>query len=201
VTSLPSGAIQRKAVRRPLGPDAAPHHRGVDAEQPQDLRHLRRVPELIRHVAEQHAAAERLGAADAVGEVPHQRLARDHQRIGLREPRADVQAPGLDQRADARLHGRPQLQVVLDHGHLAVEGEGQSRVLLEQLDRFIEHLDEAGTEDLEGLVPLAIPVGVCDQGDAIRSQRLVHTVSHNQHACHAPRMQPLLPRRRPSRSR
>ena len=157
------GANPAKGVRRSLGPDAAPQHRAVDAHAPEDLRQLRRVAELIRHVADTHRPAEQLGAPQPELQVANQRLAVGEQRVGLRVPGSDVQAALLDERADARLRRRSQLEVVVDERHLAVEREAEPLVTLELVERLVEHLDQVRAEDLEGLVPLAIPMGVCNE--------------------------------------
>ena len=61
---------------------------------------------------------------------------------------------------------RPHLEVVVDHGHLAVQQEpGVGGVGLHQGQQRIEQLDQAQPEGLEGLVPLPVPVGVGDDGD------------------------------------
>ena len=74
--------------------------------------------------------------------------------------------PGLDERADARLGGRTQLQVVVDERDLSVEREAESLVTLELVERFVKHLHQVRAEDLERLVPFAIPVRVGDERDS-----------------------------------
>ena len=57
------------------------------------------------------------------------------------------------------------LEVVVDGRGLAVEREPEPRVVLHPLEQLVDQLDEPHPEDLERLVPLAIPVGVRDQVD------------------------------------
>ena len=64
------------------------------------------------------------------------------------------------------------LEVVVDDGHLAVEEEALvGRVRLHEVQEPVDELDEAHAERLEGLVPLAVPVRVRDDGDATRGHR------------------------------
>ncbi len=176
------GALPAKRVRRLVGSHAAPQDGAVDAQERQPLRQLRRMTELIRHVAEPHGAAQLLGAPNPRRQVAQQRFAVDEQGVGLRIPRSNVEPPGAHQLADARLGRRPHLQIVVDHGDLAVEREVQPLVLLQIVERVVHGVDEVRAKNLERLVPLAIPVGVRDQGDFGRrhAESMVQATSRNQ---------------------
>jgi hypothetical protein len=69
-------------------------------------------------------------------------------------------------RGQARLGLGANRQIVVDERDLTVEREDEARIALEQIDRFVENLDELGAEGLERLVPLTVPVGVRDERDA-----------------------------------
>ena len=99
-------------------------------------------------------------------QVPHDGLARDEELVHEDVPRAHRQPPRRGQGADALLVLGPDLEVVVDHGHLPVEEEpGVRRVALEQGEELVEHLHQAQPEALVRLVPLPVPVGVGDDGD------------------------------------
>ena len=59
---------------------------------------------------------------------------------------------------------RPNAKVVVDERGLPVEMEVRI-ALVEQVEQSVEHSDEMLAERLERQVPLAIPVGVRNQGD------------------------------------
>ena len=63
----------------------------------------------------------------------------------------------------------PDLEVVVDRRGLAVEREAQPVVGLHPLEELVDQVDQTHPEDLERLVPLAIPVGVGDQVDDARA--------------------------------
>ena len=106
-------------------------------------------------------------------EVPDDRLARDEELVQQDLPRPDRQAPLGDQAPDQRFRAGTHLEVVVDGRSLAVEREAEPRIALHPLEELVDQLDEAHPEDLERLVPLAIPVGVGDEVDdrAARSSR------------------------------
>ena len=143
---------------------AAREEKGADAEPGQDLRQLRRVAEAVGEVA----GAARLdpeAPADAAAEqeVADERLAADEDLVGQDVRRADLEAPVVEQRLQASLVLRPHLEVVLEHDRLPVERERRERgVAFERVEDAVDDRAETQPEDLEGEVPLAIPVRVRD---------------------------------------
>ena len=59
----------------------------------------------------------------------------------------------------------PDLEIVLDDGHLTVQGEAEVRVSLSPGDHIVHQVDQPQAKSLKRLVPLAIPVSVRDQED------------------------------------
>ena len=114
------------------------------------------------------AGAARLDAeppADAAAEqeVADERLAADEDLVRQDVRRADLEAPGLEQRAQPALVLRPHLDVVLEHDRLPVERErGEGRVALERVEDAVDDRAEPQPERLERQVPLAVPVRVRD---------------------------------------
>ena len=59
------------------------------------------------------------------------------------------------------------LEVVVDHGHLAVQHEVRVRVVgLDQGQQGVDQVDQVEAKLLVGLVPLPVPVGVGDNGNS-----------------------------------
>ena len=117
------------------------------------------VAEQIAHEARPQRRPKALGDANTFLQVAHERLARGHEQVGQREPRADGKPPGLGERPDAVFVFGPDRQVVLDGAALAVHLEMRvTRVALHRIQNFIQHADQAVAEALERLVPLAVPV-------------------------------------------
>ena len=130
-------------------------------EAAQELGRLSRMSERVRDVSDAHRASERRGDAQALLEIPEQRLAGDEQVIGEHVPGPDEQTLGTHQRLDARAIVRPLLEVVLDSDGVPVERERAERAVpLEQVEKLRHHRHEPRAIALEALVPLAIPVGV-----------------------------------------
>ena len=143
---------------------AAREEKGADAESRQDLRQLRRVTEAVGEVAgaarldpeppadaaaEQEVADERLGS--------HEDLVREDVR------RAGLETAGVEQRLQPSRVLRPHLGVVLEHDRLPVERERrEGRVAFERVQDAVDDRAETQPEELEGQVPLAIPVRVWD---------------------------------------
>ena len=101
-------------------------------------------------------------------EIAHERLAADEKLVGHVVPRADQDAAVGDQRAQPRLVLRPQLEIVLEHDGLAVEMEVlEVGLRLHQIEQPIDEPDETETELLVGEIPLAVPVRVRDDVDAL----------------------------------
>ena len=57
------------------------------------------------------------------------------------------------------------LEVVVDGRRLAIEREAQARIRRHPLQQLVDQVDQAHPEDLERLVPLAVPVRVRDEMD------------------------------------
>ena len=149
------------------GRDPAPDHRVLDAGQPQDLRHLRDVPEHVRQVADSHRAAELLAAAQALLEVPDDRLARDEELVDEGLPGPDRHPAFLDQPPDPLLVLRAHFEVVVDRRQLPVEREDEVRLGLQQVEHAVDETDELQAKALEREVPLPVPVGVRDELDGV----------------------------------
>ena len=147
-----------------LVPQAAREEEGADAEPGQDLRQLRRVAEAVGEVA----GAARLdpeASADAAAEqeVADERLAPDEDLVGQDVRRAGLEAACVEQRLQPSLVLRPHLDVVLEHDRLPVERERrEGRVAFERVQDAVDDRAETQPEELEGQVPLAIPVRVRD---------------------------------------
>ena len=178
---------------------------GADAEAGEDLRQLRRMAEAVGQVA----GAARLdpeAAADpaAEQEVADERLAADEDLVRQDVRRADLEAPGREQRPQPSLVLRPHLDVVLEHDRLPVERERrEGRVALERVEHAVDDRAEPQPEELEGQVPLAVPVRVRDDEEAEvgdlghRRSLLVPPIR----STHAVRDRPLRPRRHRRRLR
>ncbi len=82
-------------------------------------------------------------------------------------PRPHADPTGRRQRPQPRLGFGPDLEVVVDDGHLAVQHEVRvAGVGLEQGEERVEHVHQIEPEVLVGLVPFPVPVRVRDDGDA-----------------------------------
>ena len=95
--------------------DAPPHHRVLEAGQPQELGHLGHVAEHVGQVADLHGAAERRRPLEAHLQVADERLAGDEELVGQHVPGADGEAAGARQAPQAGLGLGPHRQVVVDH--------------------------------------------------------------------------------------
>jgi len=147
------------------GRNAAPDDSLLDPGEPEDLRHLRDVPEHVGQVADAHRSAQLLAAALAALQVPEDRLARDEELVDERLPRPDRHPALFDQAPDALLVLRAHLQVVVDRRELPVEREDEVRLRLQQVEHAVDEPDELQPKALEGEVPLPVPVGVRDELD------------------------------------
>ena len=187
------------ALRQVLGPDGRPvrgfppepaavdgrghpsPHDGVgEAELGQDLGHLGDVAEHVGQVADVHRPAEGPRPAQTELEVADQRLTGDEELVGQGVPGAHGQAPRGGQAAQGLLGLGSDLEVVVDHGHLAVEQEvAERRVRLEPGEEVVEQVDQLQPEALERGVPLPVPVRVRNHRHRARHARRVRrTMRH-----------------------
>ena len=145
---------------------APPHHRVLEAAEAQQLRHLRDVAEHVGQVPDVHHATELGTARDAELEVADHRLARHHELVHEDHPRPDCE-PARARKPRQRGRGLgSHREVVVEHRGLPVEQEARVReVGLEHREQRVEQPDQAQAERLERRVPLAVPVGVRDDGD------------------------------------
>ena len=149
--------------------DAPPHEGPFESPVPEDLRHLRDVPELVGQISGHRRRSELTPASRPPLEVPDERLTRDEEFVHLGEPRAHRE-PSV---SDLSLHVgpplRPHREVVIDHRRLPIQVEvPEVRVLVQDVQQLVHHVDESLEEALVRLVPLAIPVGVRNHEDAGR---------------------------------
>ena len=87
----------------------------------------------------------------------------DHVLVHQDHPRADLHAPGADERGEPGLGRGPDLEVVVEHRGLAVEQEPRVGVVaLEEVEELVEEVHELDPVGLERGVPLTVPVGVRD---------------------------------------
>ena len=154
---------------------AAREEERADAEAGEDLRQLRRMAEAVGEIA-RAARLDAETAADppAEQEVADERLAADQDLVGQDVGRADLEAPGLEQRPQATLVLRPHVDVVLEHDRLPVERErGEGGVAFERVQDTVDDGAEPQPERLEGQVPLPVPVRVRDD-EVTKVGRLGH---------------------------
>lgn len=138
----------------------------------QDLRHLRDVAEHVRQVADGHRAAEVSRGRPAHLQVAHDGLAGAEELVEQDEPRPDGDPAIGDQGHDAIAVLRSHLQVVLDRGHLTVDGEPEVRVRLGCLQHGVESGDKPVPEHLERLVPFPVPMEMGhEDGGVLHSAR------------------------------
>ncbi len=155
---------ERGALRH-CGRHAPPHHRVLQPELGQDLRHLCDVAEHVGQVADGHGAAERGAPLQAERQVADQRLTRDQELVGKDVPRTHGQPSGRGEPAQAGLGLGSELEVVVHDRHLPVEQEmGVRRIPLDVIEQPVEEIDQAEPKPLERQVPLAIPVRVRNDG-------------------------------------
>ena len=172
------GAVGRPPPERGLvdhAGDTPPHHCVLEAGESQHLRHLLDVAEHVGEIADAHGGvtAQRRGASEAVLEVPHDGLARDHELVHEDHPRPHLQPTGLGQRAQAGFGLGSHCEVVVDHRGLPVEEEpGERRIALEQREEVVDQVHELHTIALERRVPLPIPVRVGDDPDRLHRVRI-----------------------------
>ena len=163
----PVRRLPREGVLVDGGRHAAPDHSVLDAGQPQDLGHLRDVPEHVGEVPDSHRTAQLLAASQPALQVPEDRLAGDEELVDERLPRPDRHPALFDQPPDALLVLRPHLEVVVDGRELPVEREHEVRLRLQQVEHAVDEPDQLQPKALEGEVPLPVPVGVRDELDGV----------------------------------
>ncbi len=74
--------------------------------------------------------------------------------------------PDGRQRTEAALGLGPHLEVVVDHGHLAVEHEVRiAGVTLEERDQGVDQFHQGQAKVLVGLVPFPVPMRVRNDGN------------------------------------
>ncbi len=116
--------------------------------------------------------AEALAYRPAHQQVAHERLTADQQLVGEHVARADLEAVGGQQRPEPRLLLGASVEVVLEHDRLAVQREcGELRIGLEHVDHLVDHRREPELELLEGQIPLAVPMRMGHDEEAVRAHR------------------------------
>ncbi len=149
-----SGAVDR-------GGHSSPDDRVPEPGLREQLGHLGDVAEHVGQVADVHHPAERRAPLDARLQVADDRLPRHEELVHEDVPGSDGQPTGRGERAQSCLVAGTDLEVVVDHRHLAVEQEVAVRTVLPELvEEVVDQLDQPEPEGLERLVPLAVPVGV-----------------------------------------
>ncbi len=143
-TVLPSGLDHQNAVRSHGTRHAAPHDCVVEAELPQDLRHLRDVPEHVGQVPDAHRAAEARGALESELQIADDRLAGDEELVHEDVPRTHRDAAAGGEAAKSVFGLGANREVVVDHCHLPVEQEVRvRRVGLEPWKQVVEQIDQS----------------------------------------------------------
>ena len=139
----------------------APQGGRLDAEAAQDLGNLPRVAEGVWDVADLHFGAKAAGRARPLQEVADMGLRADQEHVGQDVPGADQDAAALHVLAqDGFLFGA-HVQVIIEDDGLPIEHEVlEAGVFFQPLQQAIHQVDELEAELLEGLVPLAVPMGV-----------------------------------------
>jgi hypothetical protein len=161
------GADPDEFGRRFVATDAAVDEGAVDAEALEDLRHLTGLAPVVGRVAGLHAGrAERFGDELGAQEVADEGFRSDVHRVGQGVPRADQQAALAEEPLHLLAPLGAHFEVVLEQDDVGVEREGGvARVGLEQVERVVEHLEQAAAGDLEGLAEFTVPVRVADDVD------------------------------------
>ena len=174
--------VDREAARReagavgrgpdPLGvafvvADAAVEHHVLEAEVGEDLRELPRLAPGGRRVGDGAGLAavpfDRLAAEN---HVAHQRLVADAELLRERVVGPEDQAAALDELLHERTALRTHLEIVVHHDAVAVHREGGVvGVLLEDVERGVEHVEQMAAGLLEGVSELPVPMRVGDDED------------------------------------
>ena len=118
---------------------AAPQDGVGESSLGQDLGHLGDVAEHVREVANLHHATERGTTHDAHLQVPDHGLGRHQELVHKDVPRTHGEASRGGEGTNALFCFGSHLQVVVDHGHLAVEEEpAVARVTLHEGEELVE---------------------------------------------------------------
>jgi hypothetical protein len=130
---------------------------------PQNLRHLRDVPEGVGHVARLLHWSELPGDRVSHEQVPDRRFPADEELVRQHVPGSERQGAAAHQRRDSPGGLGTYLQVVLqDHG-LSVQQEVLERlIVLEGVKHLIDDLHQADPEPVVREIPLPVPVSVRD---------------------------------------
>ncbi len=142
--------------------EAALEDDGRKAEAVCEEGELGDVPERVRRVADGQRVAEAPAHPAPDQQVAYQRLRAHEELVRQHVPGSDAQAPGLDVAAEVALALGPQGEVVLEHRRLTVEREAAVGGVVEEVEGGVDDVHEPRLEDLERLVPLAVPVRVGD---------------------------------------
>ncbi len=141
------------------------------------MRHLRDVPERVRHVAHLLDGTEPDTHRLAHEQIARVRLGADQKLVRQHIPRSDDQLALLDQRADAGRFPGPDRQVVLQDHRLPVQQKVLERRLpLERVEHPVHDLRQFHPEPVDAEIPLPVPVrvghhdGGSRQGTAHRRQ-------------------------------
>ena len=146
--------------------DTAPHNSVSQAGLGQDLGHLGDVSEHVGQVADLHDPTEGSTSDDPLLQVPDDGLTGHQELVHQDVPRPDREPSGRGQGGQAWLVLGSDLQVVVDHGQLSVEQKVPIRaVRLHQVEQVVDEADQLHPVGLERVIPLAVPVGVRDDGD------------------------------------
>ena len=107
--------------------------------------------EHVRQVADLHGATPSLAEPEPELEVPQDVLAGHEELVHQDVPGTHRDPASLRQCSEAPLVLGPDLQVVIDDGHLAIEEEASvGRIILHEIEEVVEHLDEVHAKRLEG---------------------------------------------------
>src|SRR5690242_12926802 len=122
--------------------------------------------EHVGEIADPHRSSELRRTRETGLEIARDRLAVDEELVDEGLPRADREPSRLDERPNASLGLRADLEVVVDCRELAVEREAQPLVALELVEHLVHDGHQRHAERLERAVPLPVPVRVRDEKDA-----------------------------------
>ncbi len=143
---------------------ATPNETAPDPKASQDLGHLAVV---TKHVADeprrQRLGSERAGNLPAQPQIAYQRLPRYSELVWQYVPWTDDELSQLDQVLNQLAALRSNFQIILQDDGLAIRLEGTLQtVLFPARYNTVQETHQAETEVLEGLVPLAVPMGAED---------------------------------------
>ncbi len=147
--------------------DPSPHHCMVQPGQRKNLWHLGDVSEHVGEVAHIHHPSEGGAPSDAGLQVADDGFARDEELVHQDVPRTQGEPSGGCQRVQALLVLGADLEIVVDDRQLAIEEEGLvGGIPFQKVNQAIDQMNQLQPERLERVIPLPVPVGVGDDGDA-----------------------------------